>query len=143
MASFDAVPCLIDAADIAVFNASLHYATDLRAVLAEARRVTRAGGAIAILDSPFYPARGRRRGRWSPSSAQAGGRFGGGAAVLASLPSIEFLTPAASYGSLGSGLISAASSPGTLSARLQLRPLLAALRGAAGVAVRLWTAEVR
>ena len=54
LASFDAVPLPSGTADLTVFNASLHYAVDLPAVLAEARRLTRLGGTIAILDSPFY-----------------------------------------------------------------------------------------
>lgn len=40
--------------DRVIFNASLHYAADLPAVLSEARRVTCAGGSIVIIDSPIY-----------------------------------------------------------------------------------------
>ena len=41
--------------DIALFNASLHYAHESgHACCTEAVRVTRPGGTIAILDSPFY-----------------------------------------------------------------------------------------
>jgi SAM-dependent methyltransferase len=53
--SFDAMPLSDRCGDLAVFNASLHYARDLGAALAEARRCLRPGGAIAVLDSPFYP----------------------------------------------------------------------------------------
>ncbi len=53
-ASFDALPARTAACDLAVFNASLHYAADLHRVLSEARRVVRGGGRIALLDSPFY-----------------------------------------------------------------------------------------
>jgi len=53
-ASFDALPLADASADLAVFNASLHYARDLAATLAEARRCLRASGTIAIVDSPFY-----------------------------------------------------------------------------------------
>ena len=52
VAPFDAIPLSSGSVDIALFNASLHYATDLRAVLREASRVTRPGGQIAILDTP-------------------------------------------------------------------------------------------
>ena len=52
--SFEALPFAAASFDVAVFNASLHYALDLSGVLGEARRVDRAGGRIVILDSPFY-----------------------------------------------------------------------------------------
>ncbi|HZS60158.1 MAG TPA: class I SAM-dependent methyltransferase [Gemmatimonadaceae bacterium] len=55
VASFDALPLDSHGFDIAVFNAALHYALDLGAVLREARRMVRPGGRIVILDSPFYP----------------------------------------------------------------------------------------
>jgi SAM-dependent methyltransferase len=55
VASFEALPLDDHMFDIAVFNAALHYAIDLGAVLAEAQRVVRPGGRIVILDSPFYP----------------------------------------------------------------------------------------
>jgi SAM-dependent methyltransferase len=54
VASFDALPLEDREFDIAVFNAALHYALDLAAVLREAERVVRPGGRIVILDSPFY-----------------------------------------------------------------------------------------
>ncbi len=53
-ASFDSLPARDATCDLAVFNASLHYATDLFRVLSEARRAVREGGRIALLDSPFY-----------------------------------------------------------------------------------------
>ena len=55
VASFEEIPLPSATVDIALFNAALHYATDLRAVLREAMRVTRSGGQIAILDSSMEP----------------------------------------------------------------------------------------
>lgn len=55
VASFDALPLDDRRFDIAVFNAALHYALDLGAVLRETQRIVRPGGRIVILDSPFYP----------------------------------------------------------------------------------------
>lgn len=55
-ARFEELPLAEGAFDLALFNASLHYATDLARALAEARRAVRSGGAVAILDSPFYGA---------------------------------------------------------------------------------------
>ena len=89
VAPFDAVPLAPASIDIALFNASLHYATDLRAVLAEAMRVTRPSGRIAILDSPFYA----REFDGLAMVEEKREAFGERADVLMSLPFIEFLTP--------------------------------------------------
>ena len=40
--------------DVAIFNASFHYSEDYRASLSEALRCVRAGGMIAMCDSPWY-----------------------------------------------------------------------------------------
>ncbi len=53
-AEFDRLPFEDEQADLAVFNASLHYATDYAGVLAEALRVLRPDGCMAIVDSPVY-----------------------------------------------------------------------------------------
>jgi SAM-dependent methyltransferase len=90
VAPFDAIPLSSGSIDIAVFNASLHYATDLGAVLREAMRVTRPGGEIAILDTPFY----RRQADGLAMVAEKRSRFGARADVLMALPFIEFLTEA-------------------------------------------------
>ncbi|HYC66249.1 MAG TPA: methyltransferase domain-containing protein [Reyranellaceae bacterium] len=91
-ASFDALPLADGSADIAVFNASLHYSTSLEATLAEAARVVRRGGRIVILDSPFY--RDERDGlaMVAEKKAGAGDAFGERAEALLALPFIEFLT---------------------------------------------------
>jgi SAM-dependent methyltransferase len=54
VAPFERLPLADRSADVAIFNASLHYATDLALVLSEAHRCIRAGGHIVIMDSPFY-----------------------------------------------------------------------------------------
>ena len=88
VAPFDAVPLASESVDIAVFNASLHYATDLRSVLGEAERVTKPGGRIAILDSPFY----RSEAEGAAMVAEKRLVFGARAELLMALPFIEFLT---------------------------------------------------
>lgn len=88
VAPFDAVPLASESVDIALFNASLHYATSLADVLREAQRVTRPGGSIAILDSPFY----HRECDGLAMVAEKRKRFGSRAEVLMALPFIEFLT---------------------------------------------------
>ena len=88
VAPFDDLPLADESVDIALFNASLHYATDLRAVLREAKRVTRPRGQIAILDSPFY----RREADGAAMIAEKRLLFGARAEQLMALPFIEFLT---------------------------------------------------
>lgn len=91
-ASFEALPLRGRSFDVAVFNASLHYATDLPLVLAEAARVVRPGGRIAILDSPFYATDAAGAAMVAEKRAQAARRFGERAGALLSLPFIEYLT---------------------------------------------------
>jgi SAM-dependent methyltransferase len=144
VASFDAIPLADDIADIAVFNASLHYATDLPRVLAEAHRVTGPGGTIAILDSPFYGGEAEGEAMVAEKRLCAHERFGERAAILTSLDCIEFLTPAR---------LASASAPLGLEWRrhrvrypisYELRPLMAAIRGRRPPSrFDLWTAEVR
>jgi SAM-dependent methyltransferase len=92
VAPFEAVPAADAAFDIAVFNASLHYATNLPAVLAEAARVVRPGGRLVILDSPFYRTEAEGAAMVAEKTAGAASRFGPRAATLMALPFIEFLT---------------------------------------------------
>ena len=53
-AEMSALPFADDSVDLAVFNASLHYAADVTAALAEARRVVRPRGYLAVIDSPIF-----------------------------------------------------------------------------------------
>jgi len=92
IASFDAVPLDAASADVTVFNAALHYATDFAATVAEAARLTRPGGLIAILDSPFYRRDRDGEAMVAEKHRQATGRFGDAAATLLGLPFIEYLT---------------------------------------------------
>lgn len=91
-ASFEAIPLDTASTDVTVFNAALHYATDLAAVLAEAARVTRPGGLIVILDSPFYRKDRHGAAMVAEKQAGAGARFGAAADDLMGLPFIEYLT---------------------------------------------------
>lgn len=88
VASFDAIPLDTASVDLAVFNASLHYATDLRAVLREAERVTKPHGQIVIMDSPFY----RRHADGLAMVKEKREAFADRAETLMALPFIEFLT---------------------------------------------------
>jgi SAM-dependent methyltransferase len=91
-APFERLPLPGDSADVAVFNASLHYAMDLAAVMAEAARTVRSGGCIAILDSPFYPREADGEAMVREKHARGSAMFGERAATLLALPFIEFLT---------------------------------------------------
>jgi len=53
-AEFDDLPLAAGSLDVAIYNASIHYSTDYRATLAEARRCLRPGGSFLIVDSPVY-----------------------------------------------------------------------------------------
>jgi SAM-dependent methyltransferase len=92
--SFQSIPLPNDQADIAVFNASLHYATDLNVALAEAARVVRGNGCLAIMDSPFYSSGPDGCAMVAEKHAQAASRYGDAAGVLLGPPFIEFLTRA-------------------------------------------------
>lgn len=138
---FEEIPATDASFDIAVFNASLHYAIDLRAVLAEAARVVRPGGRVAILDSPFYGREADGLAMVAEKAADAPRRFGPRAGTLMSLPFVEFLTRER---------LAAASAPIGLRWRrtrvlyplwYELRPLRALLRGARTPSrFDLWTA---
>nr|PZN91622.1 MAG: hypothetical protein DIU52_01395 [bacterium] len=91
-ASFEALPIAARVFDIAVFNAALHYALDLRRTLEEAARVVVAGGRIAILDSPFYREAVHGEAMVREKRAEARLRFGARADVLTAPPFIEYLT---------------------------------------------------
>jgi SAM-dependent methyltransferase len=140
VAPFEAIPAEASSFDIAVFNASLHYAVDLSMVLKEAARVVRPGGRLAILDSPVYRREADGRAMVAEKTADAPRRFGPRADSLMAMPFIEFLTRER---------LAAASEPLGLSWRrtrvlyplwYELRPLTARLRGArAPSRFDLWT----
>ncbi|HET8655252.1 MAG TPA: class I SAM-dependent methyltransferase [Longimicrobiaceae bacterium] len=91
-ASFDAIPLRARSFDVAIFNASLHYALDLAGVLREAARATRSGGRLVVLDSPFYDAEADGTAMVAEKRATATERFGDRAEALLALPFVEFLT---------------------------------------------------
>ena len=141
-ASFDAIPLDDGNADIALFNASLHYSTDLERTLSEAVRVVRPQGKIVILDSPFYAHESDGAAMVAEKQADAPRQFGERADALLALPFIEFLTPAR---------LRKASAPLGLQWRrhrvlyplwYELRPLVAAIRGKRRPSrFDLWVAE--
>jgi len=93
VATFDALPVESATADVVVFNAALHYSTNLERTLAEAHRVLRAGGRIALLDSPFYGSRHAGETMVAEKRQSAAHQFGALAGALMGLSCIEYLTP--------------------------------------------------
>lgn len=53
-AEFDGLPFVEGTADLAIYNASLHYSEDIGCTLSEALHVLKPEGLIAIVDSPIY-----------------------------------------------------------------------------------------
>ncbi len=53
-ANFDRLPFEGDQFDWVIFNAALHYATDIDQTLREAKRVLKERGRLVIMDSPVY-----------------------------------------------------------------------------------------
>lgn len=53
-AEMAALPFAANSMDLAVFNAALHYAANVKDALREAHRVVRPGGVVAVLDSPVF-----------------------------------------------------------------------------------------
>ncbi len=88
-AEFDRLPLAAGAADLAAFNASLHYSTDYEVTLREALRVLAPGGTLAVLESPIYrrPESGRQMAE--ERHADFARRFGTRSEAL---PSREYLT---------------------------------------------------
>jgi SAM-dependent methyltransferase len=130
VASFEAIPAAADSFDVAVFNAALHYAIDLAAVLVEAMRVVRPGGRIVILDSPVYRREADGLAMVAEKAADAPRRFGARAQTLMAPPFIEFIT--------AERLAATTTATGLVWRRsrvvyplwYELRPLTAKLRGA-------------
>jgi len=121
-ARFEELPLAAGAFDLALFNASLHYAEDLTRALAAARRAVRPGGALAILDSPFYRTAEAGEAMLRERERTTRIAFPDLADGLLALGSIEFLTP---------GRLDAAALPiGLRFRRIRVRyPLAYELRG--------------
>ena len=141
--SFDALPVADGFADLTVFNAALHYATDLATTLAEAARATRRGGILVILDSPFYAKDAQGAAMVAEKHAHAAERFGERAQSLLALPHIEYLTAARLRAA--SALLGLAWRRRRVLYPLwyELRPLAARLRGTRTPSrFDIWTAQI-
>jgi SAM-dependent methyltransferase len=140
-ASFERIPFAACAFDLAVFNASLHYARELAGVVREAARVLRPGGRLVVLDSPFYETANAGEAMVREKRAGARGQFGELVDVLQAPRFVEYLTR---------GRLEAAAPrldwkrvPVRYPLWYEARPLLAAARGAREPSrFDVWWAEV-
>ncbi len=89
-AEFDRLPLHGAQTDLAIFNGSLHYSTDIEHTLREALRVLDDRGTIAILDSPMYPTVASGRQMVQEREARFERTYGFASDTLASE---HFLTP--------------------------------------------------
>ncbi len=140
-ASFDAIPLASGRFDVTLFNASLHYAHDLKSTLAEAMRVTRPGGLLAIMDSPFYAR--DEDGHAMIAEKKAGGarQFGTGADLLLAPEFIEYLTRTRL--AEATPTLTWTRHPVRYPLWYEMRPLLARLKGRrAPSRFDLWTARL-
>jgi SAM-dependent methyltransferase len=88
-AEMDALPVADSSVDLVVFNASLHYSTDLERTLHEALRVLAPNGRIVVMDSPLYRRRADGEAMIAERHADFDRRFG---TRSDSVPSIGYLT---------------------------------------------------
>jgi len=75
-AEMDRLPFANGQFDLAIFNASFHYAQDYETTVQEAVRVLRPNGAIAIVDSPTYDREADGEAMMHEKSAEFARRFG-------------------------------------------------------------------
>ena len=92
-ASFEDLP-IKTRFDVVVFNAALHYTVNLRRTLQLAAQVTRPGGRVVVLDSPFYQRESDGERMVAEKRRAMLREAGPRAAELLALPAIEYLTPA-------------------------------------------------
>ena len=90
--TFERLPLSSDCVEIAVFNASLHYAIDLVAVFREVARVVAPGGRLVVLDSPFYKSDATGAAMIVEKQRHAAQQFGSRADDLTTLPLVQYLT---------------------------------------------------
>lgn len=128
-AGFEALPLASDHADLAVFNAALHYALDLAQALRETTRVLAPHGRLAILDSPWYETDEAGEAMVREKYASRHRLFGDLAEDLTALPFVEYLTPARlERASEGLGLVWRRHRP-RYPLAYRLRPWITRLRG--------------
>ena len=102
--SFERLPARAKSFDLALFDAALHYAASLPRALAEACRVVRGGGRVAVLDSPFYARSADGEAMLEEKVRTTRERYPDLAEDLLALSGIEYLTRvrlAAAAGPLG------------------------------------------
>jgi SAM-dependent methyltransferase len=87
-AEFDNLPFDNSQFDLAIFNASLHYAVDYARTLTEVRRCLRPSGIMVVMDSPIYRLREHGERMRTERHAEFLQKYG---FRSDSVPSLEFL----------------------------------------------------
>ena len=90
-ASLDTLPFASASFDLAIFNASFHYSEDYARTLREAIRCVRTGGAVIIMDTPWYAQQESGAQMIAEKQSHFQSRYG---FASNSIPSLEFITPA-------------------------------------------------
>jgi SAM-dependent methyltransferase len=93
-ASFEELPLSGRVFDVALFNASLHYAERLARALGEAVRGVAPGGRVVVLDSPFYRRAASGEAMVDEKRRATRERFADLAEDLLAMDCIEYLTRA-------------------------------------------------
>ena len=75
-ADFAALPFAAAQFDLVIFNASLHYASDLARTIAEGLRMLAPGGRLVVMDSPLYHAAASGRTMLAEKQRELNARFG-------------------------------------------------------------------
>jgi SAM-dependent methyltransferase len=89
-AEMDRLPFADGQFDVAIYNASLHYAQDYEATVREAVRVLRPNGAIVIMDSPTYDREADGEAMMDEKAAEFVRKFG---TVAGGMGGQGYLTP--------------------------------------------------
>lgn len=89
-AAMDRLPFASQQFDLAIYNASFHYAHDYAEVLHEAKRVLKPDGAVVIIDSPTYRRDADGEAMVREKHNEFARRFGTG---RGSMNGLEYLTP--------------------------------------------------
>jgi len=124
-AEMDWLPFADGQFDLAIYNASFHYARDYNAAVTEALRVLRPNGAILIVDSPGYPSEAEGEAMKREKKAEFQRRFG---ADSEGMGGQEYLTPQRLASLERMGLTWRSYSP-WYGWRWAMRPVIARLKG--------------
>ena len=100
-ADYDALPFTPGQFDLVVFNGSLHYAPDVAATIAAARRMLAPGGIVAVMDSPMFERDSDGRAMTADLAARLRAELGVGNVVQSGVGYLTFASLDAAARQLG------------------------------------------